>query len=1231
MASFGKVLDLLDDRYLELQDVIGNVEPLPTLVPYEEYTQNVLVYRMDTNHEIFMGLIQDFTMRRAHETSKELWTWLVQWEVDNSPPAQQPSSPKKVRLDTQQANALFKAPPTPRQTPALTIFERRTLDGALMLEEDMLRILIDIVQVASSLVPNFIEFLYRWVDYYEGDGKALKAALRWEIPSLWDFEYHPLVLPRDVGKDSYTGKEDDTQSSGQGERRTRSASESKAAELRQSSPTKKMHARPKPDLAAIELRTFYSEESERLQYREVKFGIQPPKLEQPLPPLINIPRDQRKRTKYYAACFKSRQRALYLLLEAGVTMRQINNYQKLQTAHPKETPEIGDGNGLRNYQKDAKYAQAQFELKDKQIKQREIAISNKLAVEAQLAATHAIPDGATGLPLIPPTPVYARKPEMAADMMQRIKETRAKRDERINIVPKPLVDRMKSKVFENARKEPELMPLRDLMAEAEWYTNRSLTVPTALPRRGDENLRLVVTGDRPRTFQVGQIEDKDDNDDEDMGMESDSSNNGGGDDSATAAAAMPVSTPSLPRPTLPLPLPPQPPAATTNPVNTANGFNVPRYPHLTEESSSSQPVPRGFDQSTPPNIATYMQNLNTEQAQHLLPLLSPQARQAATSKIQESSRAQDIVPRTLSFDVGPVRSSSSSQPGYIIDPFILSKLSEASPPRPSSVPLPLGSQGQGTARNVAPNQINLSGPSSAVDPLILPKQRNQNAFPGSPQSLPPSPFGILGQPTPSPVGLQQHTTAEGSRNIPVYALSPTTAGAPSTDAWLASPVSTGFNSEHFMYLRRQQEASGSATTSEGSVQSSQTVLPDTQSALRPQIPNLEPHQQLPAQRQQMLSADFAATNAQVCAAQASQPNTQPAQPPQSSRPSDLTQYRWEFDETSGQLTSRGPVPSRSSLSPSVLSPPLPQPQPQPRPHPLQPLLRPETSNQTPATRSTPPSPYPPPSGAMFPPPRPGITRNAPTPLSLSSPKPSPFTTFAPQVLATSPFLDLSANAGTPIQIYLPAILVPGNGLGPSGTRMGNSGCAETDALLLGHEEVGSGKLVLSKAILVPVGVWENTLRKVRSGRWSVLETYACPSSHPAKGKGKGKERTGDRAEKGCHRAVYDKLAQAYGMMTGLPAVREELLTKRWRVSRGPMTIYDRGAVWEGWGAFVDRGIEMSAAEREGAVKSEVEVSGKVEDGGMGDGYAPYGDAEKERRRREVEELMDEDEDEEMEE
>ena len=290
----------------------------------------------------------------------------MQWEVDYSPSLQQSSSPKKARLDVQEANA----PVTPRQAPAITIFERRTLDGALMLEEEMLRILIDIVQVASALVPNFIEFLYRWVDYYEGDGKALKAALRWEIPSLWDFECHPLVLPPELGKGFETKKKDGPHSREKQEDKAGHTNHSKTAEPRQCPTTKKTNTRSKPDLAVIELRTCYTEESERLQYREVKYGIQPPKLEQPLPPLINIPRDQRKRTKYYAACFKTRQRALYLLLESGITMRQINNYQKLQTAHPKETSEVGNGTGLSNYHKDARYAQAQFERKEKQIKQR---------------------------------------------------------------------------------------------------------------------------------------------------------------------------------------------------------------------------------------------------------------------------------------------------------------------------------------------------------------------------------------------------------------------------------------------------------------------------------------------------------------------------------------------------------------------------------------------------------------------------------------------------------------------------------------------------------------------------------------------------------------------------------------------------------------------------------------------------------------------------------------------
>jgi hypothetical protein len=137
----------------------------------------------------------------------------------------------------------------------------------------------------------------------------------------------------------------------------------------------------------------------------------------------------------------------------------------------------------------------------------------------------------------------------------------------------------------------------------------------------------------------------------------------------------------------------------------------------------------------------------------------------------------------------------------------------------------------------------------------------------------------------------------------------------------------------------------------------------------------------------------------------------------------------------------------------------------------------------------------------------------------------------------------------------------------------------------------------------------------------VLETYPYP------GEKKGKEKATEAAGPGCHAAVYDKLAQAYGMMIASSSLREVELTKRWRVSRGPMVSHDRGAVWEGWAAYVDRDIAMSAAEREGALKNEMGPAARVNDGEVGDGCAPYGDAgETARRRREMEELMDEDDD-----
>lgn len=1195
MASFGKVLDLLDDRYLELQDVIGNVEPLPALVPYEEYTQNVLVYRMDTEHEIFMGLIQDFTMRRAHETQKELWTWLVQWEVDNSTLTPQPPSPKKLRLDVPQANALFKTPLTPRQAPALTIFERRTLDGALMLEEDMLRILIDIVQVASSLVPNFIEFLYRWVDYYEGDGKALKAALRWEIPSLWDFEYHPLVLPQDTGKDGDNQQDDNLHPGRRREEQGRSVSNSNTAELRQSSPTKKTQARPKPDLIAIELRTLHTEENERLQYREVKFGIQPPKLEQPLPPLINIPRDHRKRIKYYAACSKSRQRAIFLLLEAGITMRQINNYQKLQTAHPRETPDTGHGNGLRNYNKDAKYAQTQFEMKEKQVKQREIAISDKLAVEAQFAANHAIPDGAAGLPLIPPTPSYARKPNMAAAMMQKIKETRLKRDGKISIVPGPLVGRLKSKTFEHARKDPTI---KGYMVKSGWRTRRN-SESDRPSSRGHENMRLADVD--------GQVEDRSDaeveDEDEEMENEGDFSSSDGKDDDGEDTARVPAPAPSLPRPSLPRPLPPQPYTIPTASTSHFNNTNLP----------TGLPAPyflpgAAIDQFVPPSIATYMQNLSTEQAQQLLPLLNPQARQTAASRFQESSQAaKALVPHT---DIQSARQSSSSQLGRATDTYTRPNLSEAPPLGSATTSLGHVCHGVGTARSLEPGRRALPDPPSAANPFIT--LLRPTALEDYMQQSPPRTVGPSALPTAAFAGPQQYASAHGSPNTSTHSPFLTSTGGPSISLQPASPVPVGFNPDYFMYLRRQQEASQTAIRT-NTLQPTQLVLSDTQSASQPQSGttfDLQPRAPAPGQR--MLSANYSATNAHADSIQRATTSAQTLLPqrPQSAKLQDFMQGRQRLD---GPQTLRAPV--LPSVSPFTLTL---QPQSQVRTLTPSPLPVSDAHSIHPSSTNAPTlSPYPPPAGAMLPPPRPGISRSAPKPLSLSSPKPSPYTTFAPQVLATSPFLSLSSNPRPPIQIYFPKILVPRTSLDTNNVEY-----IRTDALMLGHESP-TGALILSKAILLPVGVWENTLRKVRSGRWSVVETYACPPSHPAKGKGKG--RMGDAVQTGCHGVVYDKLVQAYGLMNAAPAAREEELTKRWRVSRGPMTRVDRGAVWEGWGVVVDKGVEMGVSERRDALKSEVIPAGQMALGGE-DGCGSFDDAcEADRRKKEMEELMDEDE------
>ncbi|KAF1849951.1 uncharacterized protein K460DRAFT_270192 [Cucurbitaria berberidis CBS 394.84] len=1032
MASFGKVLDILDDRYLGLQDVIGNVESLPTLVPYENYTQNVLVYRMDTNHEIFMALIQDFTERTARETGKELWTWCVQWEVEDRTSTRLDTSahsPKRPRLDPDLSEAPLNAPQPQRRAPAFDMVERRIINPELMQEEDMLRILIDIIQVDSSIVPNFIEFLYRWIDFYEGDGKALKAALRHEIPSLWDFEYHPLILPEEVRKmqteqekAKNAGLNGAIKDAEMGETGNKTPNSRKAEELAQGSPTKKM--REKPDLAAIERHT---QESERLQYREVKYGIQPPKLNEPLPPLINIPRDRRRRIKYYAACFRSRQRALNLLVEAGITIPQISNYEKRQVAHPRDTPLGGEGNGLRHYHKDAQYAQERYVEKEKEMELREknveIAISNKLAAEAQLAAATAKPEGSSGVPLIPPTPSYERQPNMAAAMLSKIHAARRQGEDRINVVPTPLVGKMKSKLFEGAK---DRQAFNTLGQSGGTRQNASAIPP----------------------FPVQNEESKSDSD-----QDTDSDDNS-------------------PRPSLPFSLlpPPRSLAAPTL-LGASSGSSV--YASPLQQNDTSALVTVSSDAPNPANVVEYIRNLSPEQAQQLLPLLNSRVRQAMANRI------------------------GGQPPGVTAHPPESTSLSARNslPQLPRLPPFPM-----------APS---LSAPVSppAFAQRLLAIQRNQ---------------------TTAMQGEELHNAAT---TIP------------------QSPTSrSGFSStvEEYLALRREHEAWG------------QTQVPTQASARPPLVQSL-------LQRPNMVSSSITRHPSPI------------ADGP--SIPS-LT-----FPMTTPAPVTQPQLPQSSTLSTSLTQP-----------------------------------------GSSFSPPRPSIQRNAPSPLNLAPPT-SPLSSLAPSLLATSPFA-ASAN-GLPIQIYFPKIVVPGNTIGPGGAKLGNGGIVETDAFLVGYAQPGSGKIVLSKAIFLPVGVWTNTLRRVRRGAYTVLETYAAPRSHP-KLAAKPPPRSFAATVKSTnpngptpHRTIYTKLAQAYTLVSSSKN-REQDLTKRWRVTKGPMTRFDRGAVWEGWAAVLDKGIEMSSQERMGAVISSGLIDGGVKKKRDAD------EIERERRRKEIEELMALDSDEDME-
>ncbi|KAL5120114.1 hypothetical protein ACEQ8H_001939 [Pleosporales sp. CAS-2024a] len=458
MASYGHVLDLLDDRYLKnVQDVHGHVEPIPRLVPHDEYKHTVIVYRMKENHETWLGRMQDYTARVSAMLGKEMWTWNVQWEVDEYNVSM--PSPKKPRLDDSQHDAAPIAYTAKHRKPIIDSIHACIINPDLFEEEEMLRALINIVQVETCMVPNVVEWLYQWIDHFEGDGTALKAALKWEIPSLWDFDYHPLILPEYLKKQladealTLSKERAKIESDAQPPTGSKIAVDANIRVVAQDSPTKRI--RQVPSLATLERRL---QDNERSKYKEVKYGIKPPKTEEPFPPLINIPLDDTKRAKYYDACYRSRHRALVLLLEAGISLQQICNYVKGQKAHPRDTSHDGGPNiqkSLRYYHKDAEAGRHYFRIREslrlKTIRQNEAATSTRLDNEAERIAAGQASAGRTDVPSAPELAEYTPRPDIAARLLSRLQAAKTKDVDMINFVPTPLVGRLKSKYLAQAR------------------------------------------------------------------------------------------------------------------------------------------------------------------------------------------------------------------------------------------------------------------------------------------------------------------------------------------------------------------------------------------------------------------------------------------------------------------------------------------------------------------------------------------------------------------------------------------------------------------------------------------------------------------------------------------------------------------------------------------------------------------------------------------------------------
>ncbi|KAF2004964.1 hypothetical protein P154DRAFT_585230 [Amniculicola lignicola CBS 123094] len=502
MAAFGRILDLFDSGQLRVQDVRENVKPFPVLIPQEDYGRDILVYRLTQSHDVWVGLFQHITDQHARRTGKETWSWLIQWESSPAKDHDGPPLAKKSRKGGYRMkynlHSLFGLTPAPKATGLLpkpkTItmsVDPRRFDPTLLENREILRCLLEIVQCDSKVLPNYVEELYRLLDQYKRSGYALECAVLKEIPSLWLFEGHPVPLAKTTKQ-----REDQTE----------------------------IHSS--------------KEQSQRLQYGEVKQGIQWP-INKMSSQKFNLPTDPQKWAAYYWACWTCRKLAIALLLEAGIKMKQIQNYKAAEVADPKETSEEGSGSGLDWYYHDRPFAQKQ-EIRNKKRaanlkKYTETLISRRLNVEAEKAVEDAaIQDGNGGPlstehpllppPLIPPTPRdvdsgFPSDSSVKADNILHLRPTPFLRIDTIKI-PDILSGKLKSIRFRNAKSVSGL--------DWKWKGAEELDLPArdalAFP------LSSFIFDEEEEEYDDGEMGDLEEDGEEDLDEEDENEDEEGEDD-----------------------------------------------------------------------------------------------------------------------------------------------------------------------------------------------------------------------------------------------------------------------------------------------------------------------------------------------------------------------------------------------------------------------------------------------------------------------------------------------------------------------------------------------------------------------------------------------------------------------------------------------------------------------------------------------------------------------------